>query len=61
MKWRKPVDSWEISYSLRTVSTSGNAKQMNAVLGIILPDDTGKYDWYYTSNPNCNSVTHHTV
>lgn len=51
---------WEISYSLRTVSTSGNAKQMNAVLGIILPDDTGKYDWYYTSNPNCNSVTHHT-
>lgn len=51
---------WEISYSLRTVPTSGNTKQMNAVLGVILPDDTGKYDWYYTSNPICYSVTHHT-
>ena len=51
---------WEVSYSLRTVPTSGNTKQMNAVLGIILPDETNTYDWYYTSNPNCNSVTHHT-
>lgn len=51
---------WEISYSLRTVPTSGNTKQMNAVLGIILPDGTNTYDWYYTSNPNCNSITHHT-
>lgn len=51
---------WEISYSLRTVPTSGNTKQMNAVLGIILPDETNTYDWYYTSNPNCNSITHHT-
>lgn len=51
---------WEVSYSLRTVPTSGNTKQMNAVLGIILPDETNTYDWYYTSNPNCNSVTHQT-
>lgn len=51
---------WEISYSLRIVPTGGNTKQMNAVLGIVLPDETGTYDWYYTSNPNCNSTTHHT-
>lgn len=51
---------WEISYSLRTVTTSGNNKLMNAVLGIILPDETGSYNWYYTHNINCNSVTHHT-
>lgn len=51
---------WEISYSLRTVPSGGNTKQMNAVIGVVLPDDTGTYDWYYTYNPNCNSTTHHT-
>lgn len=51
---------WEVSYSLRTIPTEGNTKQMNAVLGIVLPDETGTYDWYYTSNSICNSTTHHT-
>lgn len=51
---------WEVSYSLRVVPTEGNSKQMNAVLGIILPDENNNYDWYYRSNPNCNSVTHFT-
>lgn len=51
---------WEISYSLRTVPTGGNTKQMNAVLGVVLPDESGTYDWYYTYNQNCNSLTHHT-
>lgn len=51
---------WEISYSLRTVPTGGNTKQMNAVLGVVLPDENGNYDWYYTYNLNCNSTTHHT-
>lgn len=50
---------WEISYSLRVVPTGSYTKQMNAVLGIVLPDETGTYEWYYTNNPNCNSVTHH--
>lgn len=51
---------WEISYSLSTVPTGGNTKQMNAVLGVVLPDELGTYDWYYTHNPNCGSITHHT-
>ncbi len=50
---------WEISYSLRVVPTGGNTKQRNAVLGVVLPDETANYNWYYTSNPNCNSITHH--
>ena len=50
---------WEISYSLRVVPTDGNTKQRNAVLGVVLPDENGNYDWYYTPNPACNSVTHH--
>lgn len=48
---------WEVSYSLRVVPTGGNTKQMNAVLGVVLPDETGSYDWYYRNNPDCNSVT----
>lgn len=51
---------WEVSYSLRIVPTGGKTKQMNAVLGIVLPDETGNYNWYYTSNPYCNSTTHYT-
>jgi hypothetical protein len=51
---------WEISYSLRTVPTGGNTKQMNAVLGIVLPDENDTYEWYYRENPNCNSITHFT-
>lgn len=51
---------WEISYSLRTVPTGSYTKQINAVLGIVLPDEYGNYDWYYRENPNCNSVTHFT-
>jgi hypothetical protein len=49
---------WEISYSLSVVPTGGNTKQMNAVLGVVLPDETGTYDWYYKENPQCNSLTH---
>lgn len=33
---------------------------MNAILGVILPDETGNYDWYYTSNLICNCTTHQT-
>lgn len=49
---------WEISYSLRTVPTTGNTKQMNAVLGVVLPDESGTYDWYYRYSLNCDSITH---
>ncbi len=51
---------WEVSYSLRTVPSGSYTKQMNAILGVILPDENGNYDWYYTSNLFCNCTTHHT-
>ena len=34
--------------------------RMNAVLGVVLPDENNSYEWYYTHNPLCNSITHHT-
>lgn len=51
---------WEISYSMRSVPRENKTSQMNAVLGIVLPDRENFYDWYYTHNPACNSVTNHT-
>ncbi len=51
---------WEASYSLREVTRNDRTCRMNGVLGIILPDENGTYEWYYTANPNCNSITHHT-
>jgi hypothetical protein len=51
---------WELSYSLRIVQREDCSSQMNAVLGVVLPDEMGLYDWYYTSNPHCNSITHQT-
>ena len=51
---------WEVSYSLKEITRSNRTSRMNAVLGVVLPDETGSYDWYYTENPTCNSITHHT-
>jgi len=51
---------WEISYSMRTVPRENKTSQMNAVLGVVLPDKNNSYDWYYTHNSACNSITHHT-
>ena len=34
---------WEVSYSLRTVPNGNYTKQMNAILGVVLPDETGLY------------------
>lgn len=51
---------WEISYSLKEQSREGGKSKTNAVLAVILPDENGSYDYYMTSNPNCNSITYHT-
>lgn len=51
---------WELSYSLRTVQREDCSSQKNAVLGVVLPDETGLYEWFYTSNPDCNSITYQT-
>ncbi|MEX0684472.1 MAG: TIR domain-containing protein [Balneolales bacterium] len=49
---------WEVSYSLRTTTVQNRKSHKNAVLGIVLPDETCTYNWYYTENLECNSVTH---
>lgn len=51
---------WEISYSLRTIPREFKTSRMNGVLGVVLPDKEGSYDWYYNQDPFCNCVTHYT-
>ena len=49
---------WEVSYSLREVAREDRTSRMNAVLGVVLPDENGNYNWYYESHPECNCTTH---
>lgn len=51
---------WEISYSLRETKRADKTSRMNAILGVVLPDELGSYEWYYRNNPECNSITHFT-
>jgi len=51
---------WEVSYSLKEITRSDRTSRMNAILGVVLPDETGSYEWYYKHNPLCNSTTHMT-
>jgi len=51
---------WEISYSLYEQSRQGINSKTNAMLGVVLPDQSGSYEWYYRSNVECKSITHHT-
>ncbi len=51
---------WEVSYSLRTVKRADTTSRMNAVLGVVLPDENNSYEWYYTENIECKSITHNT-
>jgi len=51
---------WEISYSLKEQSRQGRNSKTNAVLGVVLPDSEGTYEWYYRNNSECNSISHFT-
>lgn len=49
---------WEVSYSLREQLRQGVNSKTNAMLGVVLPDQLGSYEWYYLYNVGCNSTTH---
>lgn len=51
---------WEISYSLKEQSREGGRSKTNAVLAVVLPDETGSYTYFMEYNTECNSTTYKT-
>lgn len=53
---------WEIKYSLLRTTVDGQTSNPNGLLGVIIPDENGSYNYYFQPSncPHCNTI-HHNV
>lgn len=56
----KPEDNqwipYEVAYSLKEMTRDGRTSSTNALLGIVLPDESGQYDYFMINDPVCNCI-----
>jgi MTH538 TIR-like domain (DUF1863) len=48
---------WEISYSLKEQTREEEKSKTNGVIAVVLPDETGSYEYYITRDDACNCRT----
>lgn len=63
--WKSEEDQWipwEISYSLRVVSTQSSTSRCNGIIAVVLPDRNGRYEYMLQPRSCCSKgcTTWHT-
>lgn len=51
---------WEISYSIKEISSGGIKSHSNSMLAAVIPDENGSYDYFLDYCPICGVCTHKT-